>query len=348
VYALFAVAFFGAAAGVVTFSLYAVGIVMAILTGIILKRTLFRGEPSYIVMELPPYHRPRAGNILRYSWRRLVHFMSRARYIVPIVAVLAILNSVGTDGTFGNQDSSRSVLSGIGRTITPVFAPMGVKEDNWPATVGLFTGVLAKETVVGTLNSLYSQDGAASQGGAAGSPAGGPTAAAEEDSFSFSGGLRDAAASIPANLRAVPAGFVDPLGLGIIGASSDQVAEEVGAATSVYAGLRAGFVEGRPQAYAYLLFVLLYLPCVASFGAMTREMGLRYTLTAVSYLALTSWSVATLFYQLTVARDPVWIAVGAIALAFLPVLFWVRSRMRRPLKLRHGELTLTGDFIEVT
>jgi ferrous iron transport protein B len=331
VYALFAVAFFGAAAGVMTFSLYLVGIVVAILTGLLLKRTLFRGAPSYFVMELPPYHTPRAGSILRYSWRRLLHFMTRAKYIVPIVAVLAVLNSVGTDGSFGQQEPSKSVLSAIGRTVTPIFSPMGVKQENWPATVGLFTGILAKETVVGTLNSLYSQtDAAASH--------------AEVDSFSFFGGLKDAAATIPANLRAVPAGLADPLGLGIVGGSSAQVAEQIGAEGSVYAGLRAGFTEGRPQAYAYLLFVLLYLPCVAAFGAMTREMGLRYTLVAVSYLGLTSWSVATLFYQLSVGRSPLWIAAGVVALSLLPALFWIRGRMARPMRLRAGRLAVTGEF----
>jgi ferrous iron transport protein B len=330
VYALFGVAFFGRAAGVVTFSLYAVGIVVAILTGLLLKKTLFRGEPSYFVMELPPYHRPRARSILRYSWRRLLLFMTRARYIVPIVAVLAVLNSVGTDGSFGHQDTSTSVLSSIGQTITPVFSPMGVKKENWPATVGLFTGILAKETVVGTLNSLYSQSDSAS--------------AAEEDSFSFFGGMQEALATIPENLRAVPAGLADPLGLGLIGGSSDEVAGEVGAATSVYTGLRAGFTEGRPQAYAYLLFVLLYLPCVAAFGAMTREMGLRYSLVAVAYLALTSWSMATLFYQVSVARNPVWIVVAVAALALMPILFWIRGRSARPMKVSAGKLSASGDF----
>ena len=83
-------------------------------------------------------------------------FLFRAgKVIVSIVAVLAFLNSLGTDGTFGNEDSDKSVLSEIGRDIVPIFAPMGVQEQNWPAAVGVFTGIFAKEAVVGTLNSLY-------------------------------------------------------------------------------------------------------------------------------------------------------------------------------------------------
>ena len=77
------------------------------------------------------------------------------RVIVVIVACLSFLNSLGTDGSFGNEDGQNSVLSKIGQTIVPVFQPMGVEEQNWPAAVGVFTGIFAKEAVVGTLNSLY-------------------------------------------------------------------------------------------------------------------------------------------------------------------------------------------------
>ena len=64
---------------------------------------------------------------------------------------------MGTDGSFGHDDSEHSVLANIGKSLTPVVEPLGITEANWPATVGLFTGVFAKEAVVGTLNSLYSQ-----------------------------------------------------------------------------------------------------------------------------------------------------------------------------------------------
>jgi ferrous iron transport protein B len=317
VYALFGAAFFGAAAGGMTFSLYAVGIAVAILTGLLLKRTLFRGEPTYFIMELPPYHRPRLGSTIRQSSQRLRVFMGRARYIVPIVAVLAILNSAGTDGTFGNEDSPKSVLSGIGRTLTPVFEPMGVHRDNWPATVGIFSGILAKETVVGSLNALYSQNGAEAPSGEAG--------------FDLGASLLDALATVPANLADVPAKLADPFGFGVVGGSADEVAAGVGAGSSVFVGLRGGFSEGQPQAYAYLLFILLYLPCVATFGAMTREMGLRYTLLAVAHIGAVSWSIATLFYQLTVGREALWIGVAAGLLIGVVIAFWLigaRSRAR--------------------
>ena len=139
------------------FGLYLIGIAVAVLTGLIMKHTLLLGQTAPFVMELPPYHLPTVRGILLRSWERTRSFMFRAgKIIVPMVLVLNVLNAVGTDGSFGNQDSDQSVLSEIGRSITPAFAPMGMNEDNWPAAVGLFTGVLAKEAVVGTLDALYS------------------------------------------------------------------------------------------------------------------------------------------------------------------------------------------------
>ncbi|MBP0574730.1 hypothetical protein J8J27_28885, partial [Mycobacterium tuberculosis] len=75
--------------------------------------------------------------------------------IVPIVMVLTVLSSLGTDGKFGHEDSKDSVLAAISQAIVPVFEPIGVDRDNWPAAVGLFTGIFAKEAVIGTLNALY-------------------------------------------------------------------------------------------------------------------------------------------------------------------------------------------------
>jgi ferrous iron transport protein B len=316
VYALFGAAFFGAAAGAMTFSLYAIGIGVAILTGLLLKRTLFRGEPAYFVMELPPYHRPLLLAAARHAGRRLWVFLGRARYIVPIVAILAVLNSLGTDGTFGNQDTSQSVLSEVGRTMTPVFAPMGVEEDNWEATVAIFTGILAKETVVGTLNSLYAQEG---------------TGAAPEavPPFDLGTALGEAAATIPANLAALPGSLLDPFGFGVLAGTSETVAENVGATTSVFAGLHRGFSQGPAQVYAYLLFVLLYIPCVATFGAMTREMGLRYTLIAAAYIGVVAWSLATLCYQATLGGSLAWIGVALLLLGGAGAAFWLLGVRQR-------------------
>jgi ferrous iron transport protein B len=190
---------------------------------------------------------------------------------------------------------------------------MGVEEDNWEATVAIFTGILAKETVVGTLNSLYTQEDAPADGTTSGEPAG----------YELGAALGAAVATIPANLEALPGSITDPFGFSVMAGSSDDVAAQVGASSSVFAGLQQGFTGGTVQVYAYLLFVLLYLPCVASFGAMTREMGLRYTLIAVAYIAVVSWSIATLFFQLGTGGSATWIAVSLLLLAGAGLAFWI-------------------------
>ncbi len=126
VYALFAAAFFPIGGQNLVFGLYLLGIAAAVLTGLALKRTLLQGETSPFIMELPPYHLPAIGNVLIRTWDRLKGFVVRAgRVIVGVVVVIAFLNSWGSDGSFGNQDSDTSVLASIGKTMVPVFAPDG-------------------------------------------------------------------------------------------------------------------------------------------------------------------------------------------------------------------------------
>jgi ferrous iron transport protein B len=314
VYALFGAAFFGAGAGNMVFSIYLAGIVLAILTGLLLKKTLFKGEASHFVMELPPYHAPRLGNIFAYTWSRLKIFMFRTKIIVIMVAILSFLNSVGMDGSFGNEDSPNSVLAQIGKTITPIFEPMGVEPRNWPATVGIFTGIFAKEAVVGTLNSLYSQIDTAA--GAV------DEAADEKGGFNFWAGVKEAAASVPAALSGVWDKLRDPLGLGVVSEDQAAVAEEVGADQKVYTAMQRYFTKGPLQAYAYLLFILIYMPCIAALGAVLREMGPKFGWLAMAYLTVLAWVTATLFYQITVGHQALWIGVALVILAAIGGVFW--------------------------
>jgi len=313
VYALFAAAFFPRAAGAVVLSLYVVGIFVAILTGFVLKHTLFRGTVSHFVMELPPYHAPRPRFVLSQAWQRLRSFIVRAGLtIIAIVTVLSFVNTIGTDGTIGHDDQEGSVLSAVGRAITPVFAPMGVEEENWPATVGLFTGIFAKEVVVGTLSSLYAQQQTAER----------PDPSEEE--FDFVAGIGDAFVSIPEALAGSLAGVTDPLGTGIVSNDAATVGEEVGADRTVFARMRSQFTP--TAAYAYLLFVLLYIPCVAAIAAAIREMGAGLGWLLVAYTTVVAWSLATLFYQ--VASGPVFgpVAVAVGLLGALVAGLWVLGR----------------------
>ncbi|TKI06577.1 Fe(2+) transporter permease subunit FeoB [Martelella alba] len=320
VYVLFATAFFPVGGQNLVFTLYVLGIVAAVATGYLLKHTALRGETSSFVMEMPPYHLPTVKGILLRTWERLKSFVLRAgKLIVLIVAVLSILNSLGTDGSFGNQDSDKSVLSAIGKTIVPVFAPMGMQRDNWPAAVGIFTGVFAKEAVVGTLNSLYSALG---DGGV--NPAGAEAARP----FSLAAGISAAFATIPENVQKLGSAFTDPLGISV-GNLSDRnaaAAQESVAVSSIDAITR--LFDGRLGAFTYLMMILLYIPCCAAVSAIWREVGTRWTLFAAGWTTGLGYGSATVVYQLgTFGRHPLYsaTAIAAVLAALLAAMAALRG-----------------------
>jgi ferrous iron transport protein B len=295
VYALFAAAFFPVGGQNLVFGLYLFGIAVAVMTGLIMKNTLLKGEASPFIMELPPYHIPTLQGILLRSWERLKNFIFRAgKVIVPMVIVINFLNSWGVDGSFGNEDTDQSVLSEIGRTITPAFEPMGLTEENWPATVGIFTGILAKEVVVGALDAIYSELAAQDAG-----------IEAQEEAFNFWGGIGDAFATIPANLAEVTNTILDPLGINIGDVSNvESAAEEQEVSTGTFGAMVARF-DGQIGAFAYLLFILLYFPCVAATAAIYRETNMAWTIFVAAWTTGLAYMFATVFYQLgTFAQHP--------------------------------------------
>ncbi len=339
IYALFAAVFFKESAGLMLFGIYAIGVALAILMGLLFGKTILKGDVSTFVMELPPYHLPTFSGVYFHTWNRLKGFILRAgRVIIPVVMVLGFLNSVGTDGSFGNQDSRNSVLSAIGRGITPVFRPMGINDDNWPAAVGLFTGLFAKEAVVGTLNSLYTQNDDAKDAPEQGATAEGGEA---EDGFDFWGGIKDAFVAIPAGYSGFLSSLGDPLGVKDAAETAKKDAGEAAEALEVeketFTAMRERF-PSRAAAFAYILFILIYAPCLAAIAAVYRETNLRWTIFSVSYLTGLAWVVATIFYQ--ASRIPVspgtavpWVFLCAMVLAaFVAGL----SRSRKEITLTFG------------
>jgi len=307
VYALFAAAFFPVGGQNLVFGLYLFGILVAVLTGLIMRYTLLQGEPTPFLMELPTYHLPTLRGIYIKTWDRLKTFIFNAgKLIVPMVLVLNILNSLGTDGSFGRENSDQSVLSQIGRVLTPAFQPMGIQPDNWPATVGIFIGVLAKEAVVGTLDALYSQMAASAESQA-------------EEPFDLSQALMAACQTIPDNLKDIADKVLDPLGLGIgnvddVTAAAEQ--QEVKVATF---GVMQSQFDGQIGAFAYLLFILLYAPCVAATAAVYKETSAAWALFVVCWTTFIAYMTATLFYQgMTFAQHP---ATAGFWFALMSLLF---------------------------
>ena len=320
VYALFAAAFFPVGGQNLVFGLYLLGIIIAVLTGLIMRHTLFKGESAPFIMELPAYHMPTVRGISIRTWDRLKSFIFNAgKVIIPMVLVLNFLNALGTDGSFGQENSNKSVLSEIGRALTPVFKPMGIEKDNWPATVGIFTGVLAKEAVVGTLDALYSQLST-------------PTIdASEKMPFNLQDAFLAACATVPKNLSAIADNLLDPLGLNI-GDVNDitSAASEQQVKMDTFSAMQHSF-DGKVGAFAYLLFILLYAPCVAATAAIYRETNSGWTFFVVFWTTGIAYMTATIFYQaMTFSQHPdyslAWI--GGLSGLFVLVLtgLWISGK----------------------
>ena len=239
-----------------------------------------------------------------------------------MVIALNLLNSLGTDGSFGNEDSEHSVLSETARLVTPVFAPMGLREDNWPAVVGIFSGILAKEVVVGTLDNLYSRVAAKLV-----------RESGDGRHSILQQSLRGAAATVPANLADLSQALLDPLGFGERGCHGMPAAHGVNDA--VFGAMHARF-DGQVGAFAYLLFVLLYFPCVATIGVIRRETGAAWAAFVAAWTTGVAYFTAAIFYQAaTYSAHPqsslAWIvgAVGDLCGHDCGLRFWARRGGRQ-------------------
>lgn len=326
VYALFAAAFFPTGGQNLVFLLYLVGIGFAFITGLLLKSTVLKGGITPFVMELPPYHVPTIKAVFLSAFDRLKGFMFKAgQVLLPVVVVLSFLNSVGLDGTFGNEYSENSALSSIGKSITPILEPIGVTEANWPATVGVFTGIFAKEAVVGTLDALYGNMDATTAG------------EEEEETPGFWGAIGDSFATIPANLAALAGTIADPLGLSV-GEVGDKIAaaDEQGVSVGTFGSMVALF-GSKVAAFAYLLFILLYFPCCAAIAAVYRETNLKWALFSGFWTTFTAYFAAVIFYQTAtigqhMTSSMVWI-VSMLSMFVAIILIMHRVGKKEPKKM---------------
>ena len=163
---LIAGALFGGS-GLVAASAYFIGVAAIVISGIILKKTrMFAGDPAPFVMELPAYHIPSVGNVLRATWERGWSFIKRAGTVILASSIILwFLQGFGWEnGAFGMvEDMNNSVLAAIGSAVAFIFAPLGF--GNWRATVAVVTGLIAKENVVATFGVLYNFAGELSENG---------------------------------------------------------------------------------------------------------------------------------------------------------------------------------------
>lgn len=159
IYALFAGALFSKYQGVVILSMYALGVVLALITAFLFRKLIFKTSPSYLIVELPPYHIPHLNVVLKNTWERVYDFLRKAGTIIVFGVILVwVLSVYGPSGYLGEevfenpQLIANSWVAVIGKTLAPLFSPMGW---DWRACSALVFGIIAKEVVVGSLAMLY-------------------------------------------------------------------------------------------------------------------------------------------------------------------------------------------------
>ena len=308
--------------GWVSTGAYFIGVAAVIMSGILLKKTKpFAGDPAPFVMELPAYHAPAAGNVLRSMWERGWSFIKRAGTVILLSSIFIWLTSsygwapvvegtpvdgaaeetvladadTETDETAENaaitsyvfgavENSDESILGHIGSTVAPVFRPLGF--GNWQSTVATVMGLVAKEEVVSTFGVLY-----------------GVTDEAGEDAAM---------------------GIVEDGSM-----SADEMAEALSPIAQSFDESSNG--HGQLAAFSFLLFNLLCAPCFAAMGAIKREMNnAKWTLFAIGYQCVLAYGVSLVVYQLGLLFSGAGFGVAtAVAILLVALLAYLVLRKNR-------------------
>ena len=281
VYVLFATVFFPKRGGMVVFGLYLLGIVTAVVLGLILRKTLFfDNETTAFVMELPPYRMPTLKGLWMHMWHRTRAFLESAWTLILAVSIVIWLFAsipVGGKGSFADVPMEDSAFAAVAGSIAPVLEPLGF--GSWEASSALVSGFVAKEVVVSTMAQVYGVDS---------SETAVSTTFLEDVSFivtSFMGATID-------TVRAVPLMF------GIDLRSDDSEPEQ----SDLMAAIQAGFEEtsggyGQLAALAFMVFVLIYTPCMVALAAEKQELGAKWMWLSVIGQLILAWLFAFVVFQ---------------------------------------------------
>lgn len=271
VYVVFGLAFFGARAGTVIWGMYALGIIVAMLAGMVFTRTILKPDAtSAFVLELPPYRAPALKSVLIHMWENTREFVRKAGTVILFASlVMWILLNL----PWGVENKRDSYFGKVSGAIAPVFAPLGFGD--WQTSGALVTGFMAKEIVVSTLSQIYINA---------------DESVVTSEPTTFGEDLAD-----------IGLGFVDAtvssgkILLSIIPGINLVDEEAEGQDTVLSRALREHFTP--LSAAALLVFVLLYVPCVATLGAIKHEFGASWAVTSAVYQTGVAWLVAVLVYQ---------------------------------------------------
>lgn len=306
IYLLLAGTFFAENAGLVMIELYVLGVVLAVVTARLMRRFMFPVDETPFVMELPPYRLPTWKTTLSHMWDKCAQYLRKMGGMILIASVVVWFLSYYPRTDAGNtpEHYENSYLGRIGRSCEPIFSPLGL---NWKAGVALLSGVPAKEIVVSTLGVLYSE-GADAGAHADAQPAGTIEIVAE------SGEVTD---TTKLNISDLQNGKIAIIG-GADGPTAIYIAETADGATLIpgAAGehgaaaiedeemanlsqrLAASGDFTHASALAFLVFILLYFPCIATVVAVGSEAGWKWAAAGVVYNTVLAWLAAWATYHL--------------------------------------------------
>jgi len=265
IYLLLAGTFFAANAGSVMLGLYVLGIVLAVVTARLMRRFLFPVDETPFVMELPPYRLPTWKTTLTHMWDKCAQYLKKMGGMILIASVVVWFLSYypRTEESAGTEAHyENSYLGRLGKGCEPVFSPLGF---NWKASVALLSGLPAKEIVVSTLGVLYSE-------GAATTPAG----------------------------TEIIGGADGPTEIVIAESVTEKFAEPTGEeeTASLSQRLLASGDFSTASALAFLVFILLYVPCIATVVAIGAEAGWKWAAASVIYNTALAWFMAWIVYRI--------------------------------------------------
>jgi ferrous iron transport protein B len=277
VYLVFSMAFFGARASLVIWLMYILGIIVAIVTGFVFSRTILKqDENTAFVMELPPYRMPTSRGLILHTWENTWEFVRKAGTVILVISVgLWFLLNL----PWGVESRQQSLFGRVSAAISPVLEPAGFGD--WESSGALLTGLIAKEMVVSTLAQVHS--GEMAQGEIVVDKSNEPSNGILVQLWEIIAGFGQAAAEA----ARVLASLIPGINL----AAGKEAVEDTALSQALqdhYSPL-AGF--------AFLVFVLLYLPCVATMAAIKQEFGSRWAWSAAIYQTLVALLISTLVFQ---------------------------------------------------
>ena len=284
VYVLLGTIFFPDHAGIAVFAMYLLGIAVALILGVVLRRTVLPvTQHAPTIMEMPPYRMPTARSIWFHTWSRTKAFLREAGsiiFVTMMVVWLLMAIPVSGTGTFADTDVDDSAFATVAGVVAPVFEPAGF--GSWEATGSILSGFVAKEVVIGTMAQAYGVE--ASDDGDDGSNA------VSEEVWGLLSGFGQA--SVDA-IKAVP---------GIVGINL-TASEAEDESTALQSSIEAGFDEssggnGALAALAFMVFILLYTPCMAAVGAIKAEIGTKWMWASIVGQTALAWVMAVAVFQI--------------------------------------------------